>query len=257
MAERLDAPGSGVVPGGSQGNVFQGWIWLSSAWIDGWTIVGMRDFNGDGSLISCGRTMRRSKSSCGTWAALKGTRWWAATGWRKTVSPVGMLSPPGTSTGTANQTWCGRTTLDKWSCGTWAVPRAILSYGGIGCRQLDTGWRVVGTGDFNGDGRLDLVWQYDWTRQAVVWYMGGAQGNTFLWWEWLSSTEVWGWDLVGTADFNGDSKPDLVVAERRNAPIGGVVTGGGAQGNSYLGWDWLVSDPVPGWRVIAPLVQSS
>ena len=73
--------------------------------------------------------------------------------------------------------------------------------------------------------------------------MGGAQGNTFLWWEWLSSTEVWGWTLVGTADFNGDSKPDLVWQNDETRQLVAWY-GGGAQGNSYLGWDWL-SRPTP------------
>ena len=43
-----------------------------------------------------------------------------------------------------------------------------------------TGWTVVGVRDFNGDGKPDLVWQNDATQQVVVWYMGGAQGKTFL-----------------------------------------------------------------------------
>jgi hypothetical protein len=111
-------------------------------------------------------------------------------------------------------------------------------------------WRVVGTGDFNGDGTLDLVWQQDWTRQAAIWYMGGSQGNTFLWSDWLSGTDMSGWTLTGTADFNGDRKPDLLWQKDDTGQVV-VWYGGGAQGNSYLGWDWLVHDPVPGWRVIA------
>ena len=44
------------------------------------------------------------------------------------------------------------------------------------------GWRVVGTGDFNGDSKPE-VWQNDVTWEVVVWYMGGTQGNSFLRWE--------------------------------------------------------------------------
>ena len=39
------------------------------------------------------------------------------------------------------------------------------------------GWHVVTAADFNADGVPDLVLQNDITRQVVVWYMGGAQGN--------------------------------------------------------------------------------
>src|SRR5262249_45001836 len=38
--------------------------------------------------------------------------------------------------------------------------------------------------DLNGDGKTDLVWLNDSTRQAVVWYLGGLQGNTFQGWDW-------------------------------------------------------------------------
>ncbi len=237
--------------GGSQGNVFQGWDWLSSEWIDGWTIVGTRDFNGDGKpdlvwqndatqqvvVWYMGGPQGNSYLGC-EWLAQDGVAGWyvVATGdfngdgkpdlvWQNDARQVVVWYMGGAQ---------GNTFL-WWD---W------LSSTGV------TDWRVVGTGDFNGDGRLDLVWQHDWTRQAVVWYMGGAQGNTFLWWDWLSSTDLWGWTLVGTADFNSDSKPDLVWQNDETRQLV-VWYGGGAQGNSYLGSDWLASDPVPGWRVIA------
>jgi hypothetical protein len=71
----------------------------------------------------------------------------------------------------------------------------------------DTGWRVVGAGDFNRDGNADIAWQHQDGRLAV-WYM---RGLTYL------SGEVLGaplpdraWRVVGVADMNGDGNPDLV-----------------------------------------------
>ena len=123
--------------GGSQGNVFQGWDWLSSVT----STVGRSSVcatsTATGSLISCGRTMRRSKSSCGIWAALKGTRWMGSNGLAQDGVAGWYVVATGDFNGDGKPGSCGRTTLDKWSCGTWAVPRAILSYGGIGCRQLE------------------------------------------------------------------------------------------------------------------------
>jgi hypothetical protein len=60
---------------------------------------------------------------------------------------------------------------------------------------------------------------------VAVWYMGGAQGNTFL--------GRGGWTLMGTADLNGDSKPDLVW---QNDEMRQLVAwyGSAAEGNSYL-----------------------
>src|SRR5439155_11870659 len=58
--------------------------------------------------------------------------------------------------------------------------------------------------DFNDDGHVDFLWQYDPTRLPAVWYMGGAAGD-----QWLDGALLWptgipGWTLVGAADFNGD-----------------------------------------------------
>ncbi|MCZ2078885.1 MAG: hypothetical protein LC130_28295, partial [Bryobacterales bacterium] len=63
------------------------------------------------------------------------------------------------------------------------------------------GWRIAGSHDFNADGRPDLIWQNDTTREAWVWYMGGTEGNTLLGWNRLSGP-VAGWRIAGAADFN-------------------------------------------------------
>jgi hypothetical protein len=111
------------------------------------------------------------------------------------------------------------------------------------------GWRVVGTGDFNGDGQPDLVWQNDATWQVVVWYMGGPQGNSLLGGNWLASTDVAGWRVVGTGDFNGDGKSDLVW---QNDVTWQVVVWymGGVQGTTFHGSSWISSAGVPGWKPV-------
>jgi hypothetical protein len=50
----------------------------------------------------------------------------------------------------------------------------------------DTDWKVDGTGDFNGDGKADIVWRYYGTGEGsgttVIWYMDGATilGQAYL-----------------------------------------------------------------------------
>jgi hypothetical protein len=106
----------------------------------------------------------------------------------------------------------------------------------------------IGT-DFNGDGTPDLIWQQDSTRQVVVWNMGGAQGNTFLGWTWLSQSEIPGWRVAAVRDFNGDGKHDLVWQNESTRQIL-VWNMGGSQGNQMVGSVWLSQSGTPGWTVV-------
>jgi hypothetical protein len=86
---------------------------------------------------------------------------------------------------------------------------------------------VVGTGDFNGDGRDDVLWRNDagivtdWLGQAN----GSFVGNS------ASFTAGTNWHVVGTGDFNGDGRDDVLW--RSDA---GVVTDWLGQANGgFLG----------------------
>jgi len=58
------------------------------------------------------------------------------------------------------------------------------------------GWRIVGAADLNVDGHPDLVWQQDGTNVPALWYMGGADGSTFLTSKILSGPLA-GWRIAG------------------------------------------------------------
>jgi hypothetical protein len=61
-------------------------------------------------------------------------------------------------------------------------------------------------GDFNADGRPDLVWRNSSTGQNRVWFMNDS---TFLGSAALTSAAA-PWQIAGTGDFNGDGFNDLV-----------------------------------------------
>ena len=71
-----------------------------------------------------------------------------------------------------------------------------------------TNWHVAGTGDFNGDGRVDILWRSDGGEMSN--WLGTATGgftpnnaNAAL----LVETS---WKIVGTGDFNGDGRDDIL-----------------------------------------------
>lgn len=111
-------------------------------------------------------------------------------------------------------------------------------------------WQVVGVSDFNADGHPDLVWQNQFTRQVTVWYFGGSQGNVFSGWNYLEPVGVPGWTVVGARDYSADGRPDLVW-QNDTTQAATVWYFGGTQGNVFLGWSYLASNGVTGWRAFA------
>jgi probable HAF family extracellular repeat protein len=73
----------------------------------------------------------------------------------------------------------------------------------------DPDWQVAGVADFNGDLKPDLLWRHATQGLLAVWYLDGINltGASLLN---PSGIADLAWRLEGTADFNGDNKPDLV-----------------------------------------------
>ncbi len=67
-------------------------------------------------------------------------------------------------------------------------------------------WRATGAGDFNGDGRSDILWQGP-NGQVQIWYMNGGQRMGI---GAVSATQSAGWSVAGIGDFNGDGKSDIL-----------------------------------------------
>ena len=72
----------------------------------------------------------------------------------------------------------------------------------------DLNWQIVGTGDFNRDGNVDILWRYNGPGgYNVIWYMNGTN--------WAGTVDLSGvsdlnWQIVGTGDFNLDGDVDIL-----------------------------------------------
>ena len=72
----------------------------------------------------------------------------------------------------------------------------------------DTNWKIVGTGDLNGDGSTDLVWRHA-NGGLAAWFL---LNNWVIQTSFLSISAVTdvNWRLAGVGDTDGDGRADLV-----------------------------------------------
>ena len=65
---------------------------------------------------------------------------------------------------------------------------------------------MVGTGDFNGDGKSDILFQ-NTGGQVTIWLMTGATPTTEAL---VGANPGPSWHVIGTGDYNGDGKSDIL-----------------------------------------------
>jgi hypothetical protein len=123
------------------------------------------------------------------------------------------------------------------------VNNATITGGDNVIPSPQAGWKVVGIGDFNGDGKSDLVFQSTTTNQVAIWFMNGPyyQGGVLM-----PYTPPVGWLVVGVGDFDGDGNPDLAF---QNQDTGQIVIWF-MSGATYTGGSAITTTVASGWKVV-------
>ncbi len=133
--------------------------------------------------------------------------------------------------------------------------------------QNSANWKVVGTGDFNSDSNLDLVWRNDVSDQTGFWFLKGKtfESAAILDNAPLLGKDASGWKIVGTGDFSNDGNPELLWQNQAAGQVGVWSL----KGTSFESAKYIENAPAlgansNGWQLVGtatrytePLIQSS
>jgi hypothetical protein len=210
----------------------------------GWSVVGAGDFNGDGRS-----DILWQNSTTGT------VEEWLMNG-------SAVLSAPDIATVAPGSGWSIAATGDfdadgksdiLWrnsSTGTvqaWLMNgSAVSSSSNVGAVAPASGWSIIGAGDFNGDGRSDVLWQNANTGTVEEWLMNG--GATLSTPDIATVTPGSGWSLAGTADYNADGKTDLLWRNSSSGTVQQWLMNGAAISSSS---NIATIAPASGWNILA------
>ena len=89
----------------------------------------------------------------------------------------------------------------------WLMNGLTIANSGSPGTVADLGWQVQGVGDFDGDGKADILWMHTDGR-VQVWLMNGTTATSTPTVTNLGAGS--GWSVQGIGDFNGDGKADIL-----------------------------------------------
>ena len=129
-------------------------------------------------------------------------------------------------------------TLTDWLAnanGTFTANSVNALYG------VPVSWQVAGTGDFNGDGRVDVLWRN--VDGTITDWLGKPDGT-------FTSNPFYvqpdsSWSVIGTGEFNGDGRDDLLWHK-----TDGTITDWLGQANGSFTSNPFYANPGNSWQVV-------
>jgi hypothetical protein len=210
-------------------------------WSHPWMPLGVGDFNGDGrdDLLWSG-----PNHTITNWLAQAGG------GFSNNQNFTGEVSTGWNVRGVGDFNGDGRDDVLWQNFGTGQVTNwlgqadgSFISNFANADHNATPDWRIVGVGDFNGDGRDDILWRHD--AGTLINWLGQADGS------FVSSSQIWHadvsneWRVVGIGDFTGEGRDDILwernsdglITDWLGQPNGGFVSNF-ANATHHIGEGW-------------------
>ncbi len=217
-----------------------------------WSVAGIGDFNGDGDADLLWRdsdgtladwTMNGSSIASSGALNLGGVAVKPDASW--SVAGVGDFDGDSRS----DILWrnAGGTLADWTMNGSSILSSDAITSGGVAVTP-DASWSVAGIGDFNGDGRRDVLWR-NTSGEVSAWLMNGSSIATSgdLTSGGAAASPDASWSIAGIGDFNHDGFSDVLwrksdgslavwLMNGTTITSSGAITFGGAQVTPDASW---------------------
>lgn len=206
----------------------------------GWVPIGTGDFNGDGATDLF--WYNRLDGSTSAWlingSGIAGSTSYGAVPPSTAWIPIGFGDFNGDSR--TDLLWYNTTTgaISGWLLDGFSLLQAT-DYGSV---AFNSGWQPVGVGDFNADGRSDLIWYHAVSGDISAWLINGAVVEHVTAYGAVAPDS--GWRPAAVGEFNGDGRSDLFWYHALSGATSSWLISGGQvlQYTSYgsnapqLGW---------------------
>jgi beta-glucanase (GH16 family) len=219
-----------------------------------WSVAGIGDFNGsgatdilwrnqNGSLVDWG--MNGSQIASVDEITLQGSPARPDASW--SVAAVGDFNGDGQS----DILWRDQNgTLVDWSMnGSQIASDNEITLQGSPATP-DASWSIAAVGDFNGDGRSDILWR-NANGTLVDWTMNGSQiaSDNEITMQGSPAAPDSSWNVVAVGDFNGDGQSDILWRNANGTLVDWAMNGSQVASSQQVTSQGSPATPDASWQI--------